>query len=102
MHDRAEDRLATMADPSFWRRRAPIWLRVLLGLLILPVFWACFTLTLEASLPPIKSSLATGVLLVAGAVIAGFGSKVQVIPSQITGKQHLEKAGVLAVLDQTQ
>jgi len=74
MRDRAEDRLATMANPSFWRKRAPIWLRVLLGLLILPVIWACFTLTLEASLPPIKSSLATGVLLVAGAVIAGFVS----------------------------
>ncbi|HSD92170.1 MAG TPA: hypothetical protein VLB11_04000 [Methyloceanibacter sp.] len=74
MHDRAEDRLATMANPSFWRRRAPIWLRVLLGLLILPVIWACFTLILEASLPPIKSSLATAALLVAGAIIAGFVS----------------------------
>ena len=30
---------------------------------------------------------------------ASDGSKVQVVTSQLTGKQHLEKAGVLAILD---
>lgn len=33
---------------------------------------------------------------------ASDGSKVQVVTSQLTGKQHLEKAGVLAVLDPVQ
>jgi hypothetical protein len=33
---------------------------------------------------------------------ASDGSKVQVITSQLTGKQHLEKAGLLAVLDKVQ
>jgi len=30
---------------------------------------------------------------------ASDGSKVQVVTSQLTGKQHLEKAGLLTVLD---
>lgn len=33
---------------------------------------------------------------------ASDGRKVQVVTSQLTGKQHLEKAGLLAVLDQVQ
>ena len=33
---------------------------------------------------------------------ASDGSKVQVVTSQLTGKQHLEKAGLLTVLDKVQ
>lgn len=33
---------------------------------------------------------------------ASDGTKVQVVTSQLTGKQHLEKAGVLAILDKAQ
>ncbi len=33
---------------------------------------------------------------------ASDGSKVQVVTSQLTGKQHLERAGVLAILDKAQ
>jgi hypothetical protein len=33
---------------------------------------------------------------------ASDGTKVQVVTSQLTGKQHLERAGVLAILDKVQ
>ncbi len=63
-----------MADSSFWRRRAPIWLRVLLGLLILPVIWAAFALLLQASLPSIKSSATVAVLFLLQAQLSPVSS----------------------------
>jgi hypothetical protein len=33
---------------------------------------------------------------------ASDGTKVQVVTSQLTGKEHLERAGVLAILDKVQ
>lgn len=61
-----------MADLGFWRRRAPIWLRALLGLLILPVIWIALASLLAALLPSVTSSTAINLILVAEAVIAGF------------------------------
>lgn len=60
-----------MAGSGFWRRRAPIWLRILLGLLIVPVVWAALMLALSTILPSINQPAVVVTLLVAGAVIGG-------------------------------
>ena len=94
-----------MADSSFWRRRAPIWLRVLLGLLILPVIWAAFALLLQALLPSIRSSATIAVLFIAGAIIAGFVSWVivrrastRLTASLATLAQHAYGLALLAAI----
>ncbi len=39
-----------MAGESVWRRRAPIWLRILAGILIFPAFWVAIALLCEVTL----------------------------------------------------
>ena len=63
-----------MAGERSWRNRAPVWLRVLLGLLLFPLIWVGLALLLAALLPSALSSTTIDVLLFAEAIVAAFVS----------------------------
>ncbi len=63
-----------MAGERSWRNRAPVWLRVLFGLLLFPLIWVGLALLLAALLPSALSSTTIDVLLFAEAIVAAFVS----------------------------
>ena len=59
-----------MAGESFWRRRAPIWLRILIGLLLVPVIYFGLAVLITLLLPAGFSGIALLMLAVKGVVAA--------------------------------
>jgi hypothetical protein len=57
-----------MAASSFWRGLAPVWLRILAGLLVLPILWFGFELVAQGLLP---SALPDGLLVLLSIIAAG-------------------------------
>jgi hypothetical protein len=53
-----------MAGASFWWKRAPIWLRILIGLLIFPILWSCaaFGAAILLGSPSLGLLIATGLV----------------------------------------
>jgi hypothetical protein len=63
---------AGMAE-SVWRRPAPIWLRVLTGILLFPAIWIALNLGVTGLFESLESSIPPWLLLAAG-VPAGLAS----------------------------
>jgi hypothetical protein len=63
-----------MAGESVWARRAPIWLRILAGILIFPIPWVGFALLCQAALPRSDGSPIAPWLLIVAGIAAGLVS----------------------------
>lgn len=67
-----------MAGESVWARRAPIWLRILAGVLIFPILWVALASLYQATLAAGAHSPVAPWILIVAATAAGIASWITV------------------------
>lgn len=80
-----------MATSSFWRGLAPVWLRILAGLLLFPILWLVFQLLVFGLLPAVRG-LTENLIVLLSIITAGIAA------AFLIRKSSMRRALVLSFL----
>ena len=80
-----------MATSSFWRGLAPVWLRILAGLLLFPILWLVFQLLAFGLFPAVRG-LTENLIVLLSIIAAGIAA------AFLIRKSSLRRASVLSFL----
>ena len=80
-----------MANSSFWRGPAPVWLRILAGLLLFPILWLVFQLLVFGLFPAVRG-LTENLIVLLSIIAAGIAAAV------LIRKSSMRRALVLSFL----
>ena len=84
-----------MATSSFWRGLAPVWLRILAGLLLFPILWLVFQL-LGFGLFPAVRGLTENLIVLLSIIAAGIAAAVLIRKSSMRRALVLSSLALLA------
>ena len=84
-----------MATSSFWRGPAPVWLRILAGLLLFPILWLVFQVLLFGLFPAVRG-LTESLIVLLSIIAAGIAAEVLIRKSSMRRALVVSSLALLA------